>query len=96
MYDSIHRFHTGVQDMAKTLKLYDIPNAEQLGNWFQIDRVYFGETKRPKFRLTYENCVGGTIAHRFDTLTAASSYARILCEVKKLYQRQGRTVREQQ
>lgn len=77
----------------KIIKTYDIPSEDQLGSWFQIDRLFINERKRPKWRLTFENAVGGTIAYRFDSKQEAEFFAQFLTTVKPSLRRfSGATV----
>jgi hypothetical protein len=68
------------------------PIPDRLGSWVKVDRVAIHD-ERVTFRVTYENPVGGTVAHRFRTLRRADEYARMtLMRHPHAALLQGRTV----
>lgn len=77
----------------RPLVLDEIPAVTSgIGTWVRIDRVARHE-ERVTFRVTYENQVGGTVAHRFRTLRKAQEFTSLILRLyPRAAQLQGRTV----
>ena len=55
------------------------PMPSTVGTWIRLDRIA-RQGERVLFKVTYENAVGGQVAHRFNSLQLATRYLGALMD----------------